>query len=67
MLYYYKRDDNTQEIEFLKVHDRGIFMSNIDFTRKLPIGIQDFEKIRKGSYLYVDKTACILGGQKGAF
>ncbi|MBR1651737.1 MAG: ATP-binding protein [Lachnospiraceae bacterium] len=24
--------------------------------RKLPIGIQDFEDIRKGNYLYVDKT-----------
>jgi hypothetical protein len=24
--------------------------------KKLPIGIQDFEQIRKGSYLYVDKT-----------
>jgi hypothetical protein len=27
--------------------------------RKLPIGIQDFEKLRKGNYLYVDKTACV--------
>ena len=34
-------------------------MSNIDFTRKLPIGIQDFEGIRKDGYLYVDKTAYI--------
>lgn len=25
--------------------------------RKLPIGIQTFEDIRKGGYLYVDKTA----------
>ena len=24
--------------------------------KKLPIGIQDFEQIRKGGYLYVDKT-----------
>ena len=23
---------------------------------KLPIGIQDFEKIRTGGYLYIDKT-----------
>ena len=23
---------------------------------KLPIGIQDFEKLRTGGYLYVDKT-----------
>ena len=27
--------------------------------RKLPIGVQDFESIRKGGYLYVDKTAYI--------
>ena len=24
--------------------------------RKLSIGIQDFEKLRRGSYVYVDKT-----------
>ncbi|MBO6148156.1 MAG: ATP-binding protein [Lachnospiraceae bacterium] len=30
-----------------------------DFSRKLPIGIQDFESIRKEGYLYVDKTAYI--------
>ena len=28
----------------------------IDLNRKLPIGIQTFEKIRKEGYLYVDKT-----------
>ena len=28
-------------------------------NRKLPIGLQDFEDIRKGGYLYVDKTAYI--------
>ena len=27
--------------------------------RKLPIGIQDFEKLREGDYLYVDKTEYI--------
>lgn len=27
--------------------------------RKLPIGIQTFEEIRKGDYLYVDKTAMV--------
>ena len=27
--------------------------------RKLPIGIQDFEKLRTGGYVYVDKTAYI--------
>ena len=25
-------------------------------SRKLPIGIQSFEKIRNGNYLYIDKT-----------
>ena len=28
-------------------------------TRNLPIGIQTFEKIREGGYLYVDKTALV--------
>lgn len=27
--------------------------------RKLPIGIQTFEKLREENYLYVDKTAMI--------
>jgi hypothetical protein len=27
--------------------------------RRLPIGIQDFAKIREGNYVYVDKTARI--------
>ena len=27
--------------------------------RKLPIGIQTFEKLREGDYLYVDKTALV--------
>ena len=30
-----------------------------DIERKLPIGIQDFESIRKDGYLYVDKTGYI--------
>ena len=30
-----------------------------DMRRKLPIGIQDFEDMRKGGYLYVDKTRYI--------
>ncbi|MDR1637457.1 MAG: AAA family ATPase, partial [Treponema sp.] len=29
------------------------------YTRKLPIGIQDFEDIRESGYLYVDKTAYV--------
>ena len=28
-------------------------------TTKYPVGIQDFEKIRKKGYVYVDKTALI--------
>ncbi|NDV66348.1 AAA family ATPase [Bacteroides sp. 224] len=32
-------------------------ISAIDLTRKLPIGIQTFERIRKEGYLYVDKSA----------
>ena len=28
--------------------------------RKLPIGIQTFDKLREGNFLYVDKTAMIL-------
>jgi hypothetical protein len=31
----------------------------MQFARKLPIGIQDFEKLRTNGYLYVDKTAHI--------
>ena len=31
----------------------------LDIRRKLPIGIQDFESIRKEGYLYVDKTRYI--------
>ncbi|GHU68756.1 ATPase AAA [Bacteroidia bacterium] len=29
----------------------------MDFSRKLPIGIQDFEKLRTNNFLYVDKTS----------
>jgi hypothetical protein len=25
-------------------------------SREMPVGIQDFEKLRKGNYVYVDKT-----------
>ncbi len=38
--------------------------------RRLPIGIQDFTKIREGGYAYVDKTATIhhlVSGFEGAF
>ena len=29
----------------------------MDFSRKLPIGIQSFEKLRRDNYVYIDKTA----------
>ena len=32
----------------------------MDFSRKLPIGIQDFEKLRKNDFVYVDKTQFIF-------
>jgi hypothetical protein len=31
----------------------------METLKNLPIGIQEFEKLRKGNYLYVDKTALI--------
>jgi hypothetical protein len=31
----------------------------MDALRNLPIGVQDFEKLRNGDYLYVDKTALV--------
>jgi hypothetical protein len=31
----------------------------MEALKNLPIGIQDFEKLRRGNYLYVDKTAYI--------
>lgn len=34
-------------------------MSDMEQMRKLPIGIQTFEKLREGNYLYVDKTAMV--------
>ena len=36
-----------------------MFMEYNALLRKLPIGIQTFEKLRKGNYLYVDKTAFV--------
>ena len=29
-------------------------------TAKLPVGIQDFGKLREGGFLYVDKTAHVF-------
>ena len=36
-----------------------MFMEYNALLRKLPIGIQAFEKLRKGNYLYVGKTEFI--------
>ena len=36
-------------------------MEPIQSNKIYPIGIQNFEKMRKGGYFYVDKTAlCLL-------
>ena len=32
----------------------------MDFSRKLPIGVQSFEDLRKKEYLYVDKTEYVF-------
>ena len=34
--------------------------------RKLPIGIQTFEEIRRDGYLYVDKTAMVYQSKYSA-
>jgi hypothetical protein len=31
----------------------------MEALKNMPIGVQDFEKLRKGDYLYVDKTALL--------
>ena len=41
----------------LNNQNRGKIMNGV--LPKLPIGIHDFEKIRKGDYLYVDKTTLV--------
>ena len=46
------------------------FVSNVKRTRKMlyPIGIQDFVKIRKDGYVYVDKTNLVYKmAQKGGY
>ena len=37
------------------IHQSGY--NNMEQMRKLPIGIQTFDKLREGNFLYVDKTA----------
>lgn len=39
------------------IHQSGY--NNMEQMRKLPIGIQTFDKLREGNFLYVDKTAMI--------
>lgn len=37
-------------------------------AKKYPIGIQDFEKLRKEGYFYIDKTSCVYDlVQKGSY
>ena len=37
-------------------------------SKKYPIGIQDFEKLRKEGYCYIDKTSCVYDlVQKGSY
>ena len=41
-------------------------MEPIQSNKIYPIGIQNFEKMRKGGYFYVDKTAlCLPAGKDG--
>ena len=49
--YAYYRDEL---LRFEKVSKEKKYM------QKLPIGIQSFEKIREGNYIYVDKTKHLL-------
>lgn len=39
------------------IHQSGY--NNMEQMRKLPIGIQTFEEIRRDGYFYVDKTAMV--------
>ena len=34
-------------------------MRIMEQTRRYPIGVQTFEKIREGGFLYIDKTALV--------
>jgi hypothetical protein len=34
-------------------------LNQMEALKNMPIGVQDFEKLRKGNYLYVDKTALV--------
>ena len=51
-----KRTDFVSKKYYLCINRLLQLMETV-ITRKLPIGIQTFEDIRKGNYLYVDKTA----------
>ena len=33
---------------------------NMDFSRKMPIGIQDFKDLREKDFIYVDKTQYVF-------
>ena len=34
-----------------------LYYTTMNITRKLPIGVQSFEKLRRAGYLYIDKTS----------
>ena len=46
---------NTQNTSNAKPHHSETFLQ-----KKLPIGIQDFEKLRNEGFLYVDKTEYLI-------
>ena len=49
----------TDTLTWIKHFQEGIEERMATQNRKLPIGMQDFEDIRKNGYLYVDKTEYI--------
>ena len=54
-------DSLEEELQLrdVKFRRHGMALENTDFTRKLPIGVQSFEKLRREGFLYVDKTEYI--------
>ena len=51
-----------------KIAARGYICYNttMTITRKLPVGIQSFEKLRRDGYIYVDKTAFVWNLVQGS-
>ena len=42
------------------------YNTTMTITRKLPVGIQSFEKLRRDGYIYVDKTAFVWNLVQGS-